>query len=155
MSLSIASSKYSLPTNFRGHFSLQVPVLPASCLFVSPTKERQSKKRPDKYLMSRLMQLDAGLRCCILAQGLPCCQRGWPPHWGTGTPLWRVARQRTPGSWCPTGPASAKRCWAWSLQNSLLIMACQPPAPPQISCNCVPPGAWLSDASLLLLLGGP
>lgn len=83
VSLSTVFSKYSLPANFWG---LKVSALSVSCLFVSPTKERRSKKRPDKYWMSRprVMQLDAGLllqRCCIPAQGVPCCRWQQLPHW--------------------------------------------------------------------------
>lgn len=171
VSPSTVFSKYSLPANFWGHFNLKVSVLPASCLFVSPTKERQSKRSPDKYLMSAasshaagrgaapaagggapgMLQsrtvpatLSAGAAAALGGQGL-CCDA--------------FARWRTPARWCPTCPASASQCkqmcWAWSLQSSLLITACQHPAPPQKSCNCVPPGVCLSDASLLLLLGVP
>lgn len=161
VSLSTVFSKHSLPANFWGHFSLKVSALPASCLFVSPAKERQSKKIFNvRSQVSRRWRL---LGCsCSTCDAASLCRAGSGSSChsaGTGTLLWRVSRRGTSARWCPTCPASAGQCrrvcWAWSLQSSLLIVAYQHPAPPQISCNCVLPAACLADASLLLLLGVP
>lgn len=69
VSLSTVFSKHSLPANFWGHFSLKVSVLSVSCLFASPTQERQSKESPDKYLMSTATSHAAGCWAALAAGG--------------------------------------------------------------------------------------